>query len=95
MVWLIPSAESSAFHVITLMTYLIGVGGFQHIAVGSVEAFLLIANAQLRLGQMILGFLVPVLLGNVVAGTALFTLISHAHVMNEIPVSADRDRPQS
>jgi formate/nitrite transporter FocA (FNT family) len=59
------------------------------------KRFLLIANAQLGLGEMILGFLVPVLLRNVVGGTALFTLISHAHLMNEIPVSADRDRPPS
>jgi formate/nitrite transporter FocA (FNT family) len=36
---------------------------------------------------------VPVLLGNIVGGTALFTLISHAQVMNEIPTPPDRTRP--
>jgi formate-nitrite transporter family protein len=93
MVWLIPSAETAAFHVITLMTYLISVGGFQHIVAGSVEAFLLVANGQLGLGQMIANFLVPVLLGNIVGGTVLFTLISYAQVMNEIPVAPERNRP--
>jgi formate/nitrite transporter FocA (FNT family) len=93
MVWLIPSAEAAAFHVITLMTYLIGVGGFQHIVAGSVDAFLLIANGQLGLGHLIVGFLLPVFLGNIVGGTALFTLISYAQVMNESPISADRNRP--
>jgi formate-nitrite transporter family protein len=88
-----PSAEAAAFHVITFMTYVIGVGGFQHIVAGSVEAFLLIANGQLGLGHMISGYLVPVFLGNIVGGTALFTLISHAQVMNEMPVLADRNRP--
>ena len=93
MVWLIPSAEAAAFHVITLMTYLIGVGGFQHIVAGSVEAFLLVANGQLGLGHLIVDFLIPVFLGNIVGGTALFTLISCAQVMNEAPISADRNRP--
>jgi formate/nitrite transporter FocA (FNT family) len=90
MVWLIPSAEAAAFHVIAMMTYLIGVGGFQHIVAGSVEAFLLVANGQLEVGDMMVSFVVPVLLGNIVGGTVLFTLISHAQVMSEIPIPPDR-----
>ena len=93
MVWLIPSAEAAAFHVIAMMTYLIGVGGFLHIIAGSVEAFLLVANGQLGLGHMMVSFVVPVLLGNIVGGTVLFTLISHAQVMSEIPAAPDRNRP--
>src|SRR5262249_40347515 len=38
MVWLLPSAEGAQFHVITLMTYLIAVGGFVHIIAGGMEA---------------------------------------------------------
>jgi len=33
---------------------------------------------------MVLQFFVPVLLGNMVGGTALFALISYAQVMKEI-----------
>lgn len=93
MVWLIPSGEAAAFHVIAMMTYLIGIGGFLHIIAGSVEAFLLVANGQLRLGHMMLSFVLPVLLGNIVGGTALFTLMLHAQVMSEIPTPPDRPRP--
>jgi formate-nitrite transporter family protein len=92
MVWLIPSAEAAAFHVIALMTYLIAVGGFQHIVAGSVEAFLLVINGQLGLAHMIAYFVAPVLLGNIVGGTVLFTLISHAQVMSEIPATPDSTR---
>ena len=92
MVWLIPSAEAAAFHVIAMMTYLIGVGGFEHIVAGSVEAFLLVANGQLGLGHMMFSFVVPVLIGNIVGGTVLFALISHAQVMSEIPTPPDRSR---
>ena len=84
MVWLIPSAEAAQFWVITLMTYLIAAGGFAHIVAGSVEAFLLVADGQLGVGAMLLGFTVPVLLGNIVGGTALFALLSYAQVMKEI-----------
>jgi formate-nitrite transporter family protein len=84
MVWLIPSAESAQFHVITLMTYLIAAGGFMHIVAGSVEAFLLVLHGDLAWWAMVSGFFVPVLIGNVVGGTALFALISYAQVMQEI-----------
>jgi formate-nitrite transporter family protein len=33
---------------------------------------------------MIGGFIVPVLIGNIVGGTALFALIAYAQVMKEI-----------
>jgi formate/nitrite transporter FocA (FNT family) len=84
MVWLMPSAEAAQFWVVTLMTYLIAAGGFAHIVAGSVEAFLLVANGQLGIVPMIVNFTLPVLLGNIVGGTALFALLSYAQVMKEI-----------
>lgn len=84
MVWLIPSAEGAQFHVITLMSYLIAAGGFMHIVAGSMEAFMLVANGQLGLPAMTTDFLIPVLLGNVVGGSALFALLSYAQVMKEL-----------
>jgi formate/nitrite transporter FocA (FNT family) len=84
MVWLMPSAESAQFWVITIMTWLIGAGGFAHIVAGSVEAFLLVANGRLDILSMITGFTIPVLLGNIVGGTVLFALLSYAQVMKEI-----------
>jgi len=84
MVWLIPSADETQFHVITLMTYLIAVGGFTHIVAGSVDAFMLVVNGQLGILDMAMNFTVPVFIGNVVGGTALFAMISYAQVMAEI-----------
>jgi len=84
MVWLIPSAETAQFWVVTLMTWLIAAGGFVHIVAGSVEAFLLVSNGELGLGAMVLDFTLPALLGNIVGGTALFALLSYAQVMKEI-----------
>jgi formate/nitrite transporter FocA (FNT family) len=84
LVWMIPSAESLKFHVITLMTWLIAVGGFTHIVAGSLEAWLLMLAGDWSLGWMLWQFMVPVLIGNMIGGTALFAMISYAQVMEEI-----------
>ena len=70
MVWMIPSAENAKFLVITLMTYLIAIGGFTHIVAGSMEAHMLVLNGEWQWWQMLGQFLLPVLLGNMIGGTA-------------------------
>ena len=84
MVWLIPSAEAAQFHVIVISTYLIAAAGFMHIVAGSVEAFLLVLDGQLGVLLMATDFFIPVLLGNIIGGTALFALIAYAQVMKEL-----------
>ena len=53
MVWMIPSAENAKFAVITLMTYLIAIGGFTHIVAGSIEAHMLVLNGEWEWWQML------------------------------------------
>ena len=84
MVWLIPSADTAHVHVVTLMTYLIAAGGFMHIVAGSMEAFMLVVSRDLTWMAMMVHFILPVLAGNIVGGTALFALLSYAQVMKEI-----------
>ena len=84
MVWLLPGAENAQFHVIVLMTYLIAAGGFAHIVAGSVEAFLLVLHGDAGIWPIFADFFVPVLIGNVIGGTALFALIAYAQVVKEI-----------
>ena len=84
MVWLLPSAEAAQFHIIVVITYIIAAGDFMHIVAGSVEAFFLVLNGQFGLQSMVTEFFIPVLIGNVIGGTALFALIAYAQVMKEI-----------
>ncbi len=84
MVWLLPGAEATQFHVIVLMTWLISVAGFVHVVAGSIEAFMLLLNGQMGVWPMLADFFAPVLIGNVIGGTALFALIAYAQVMQEI-----------
>ena len=65
-------------------TYLIAIGGFTHIVAGSMEAYMLVLAGDWEWWRMIGQFVMPVLLGNIVGGTALFALISYAQVMEEI-----------
>lgn len=84
MVWMIPTAESGKAAVIALMTYLISIAGFTHIIAGSMEAYVLALFGQWAWWQVIVDFLIPTLIGNILGGTALFAAISYAQVMKEI-----------
>ncbi len=84
LVWLMPSAEGAEFQMTVVLTYLIAIGGFQHIVAGSMEAFMLVLAGQQSVAQMLLGFIAPVLIGNILGGTVLFAVLSYAQVMNEI-----------
>jgi formate/nitrite transporter FocA (FNT family) len=83
MVWLITSSGGSQVAIVTLMTYLIGIGGFAHVVAGTTESVLLVLKGELSWSAMATGFLLPVLVGNIVGGTLLFALLSHAQVMHE------------
>ena len=84
MVWMLPGAEAAQFHVISMMTWLIAACGLMHIVAGSVEAFLLLVHGSLGVADMIVQFAAPVLIGNIIGGTALFALLAYAQVMKEI-----------
>jgi formate-nitrite transporter family protein len=84
MVWLLPGAEGAQFYVVVMMTWLIAAGGFTHVVAGSTEAFMLALNGGLGFWAMLGDFFVPVLIGNVVGGTALFAMLAYAQVVQEI-----------
>lgn len=84
LVWILPTARNAGFWIITLMTYLIAVGGFTHIVAGSVEAFLLVLVGELSIAEMIAGFFIPVLFGNIVGGTGLFAMLSYGQISQEV-----------
>jgi formate/nitrite transporter FocA (FNT family) len=84
LVWLLPSAEGAEFHMIVVVTYLIAICGAQHIVAGSMEAFMLVLAGSQSVAQIVFGFFIPVLVGNVLGGTVLFAVLSYAQVMKEI-----------
>ncbi len=83
-VWMLPQVENAAFFVILVFTWLIAAGDFTHIVAGSVEMGLLAVTGNLGFIDAIFGFFLPVLFGNVVGGTAIFTLMAWGQVRDEM-----------
>jgi formate/nitrite transporter FocA (FNT family) len=84
LVWMLPSSKGFEIWVIIIMTYLIAIGGFAHVIVGSVEAFVLLLDGQIGFVHAFGGYLLPALVGNVIGGTLLFSLLAYAQVREEI-----------
>jgi formate/nitrite transporter FocA (FNT family) len=87
MVWLLPGAGSARLIVILLITYIVALGGFSHIIAGSVDVLYLVLSGEKGFFSYLIGFLVPVLLGNVVGGSALVAMLNHAQVHREVPAA--------
>ncbi|WP_136067548.1 formate/nitrite transporter family protein [Modicisalibacter radicis] len=83
MVWLIPAAGQAKIWVILIVTYLVAIGGFTHIVAGSTEVIYLVFSGEAGFGEYLLGFVLPALTGNVVGGTFIFALISHAQIRSD------------
>ncbi len=74
LVWMLPSV-SNKFLVIFFMTYLIGLGDFTHVVVGSTEMSYLVWQGEASLGEYLFNFLIPTTIGNIIGGTGVFTLL--------------------
>ncbi len=84
MVWMLAAAEHSRFTVILMSTYVIAIGGFTHIVVGSVETMYLVFAGRLEFLDCVTHFALPTLAGNIVGGSLIFALISHAQVRSDV-----------
>jgi formate/nitrite transporter FocA (FNT family) len=83
-VWMLPSAQNNEVLVIIIFTWLIAVGDFTHIIAGSVEMAFLMVQGLLPLSDALLGFFLPVLLGNIIGGTVVFTMLAYAQIRAEL-----------
>jgi formate/nitrite transporter FocA (FNT family) len=95
MVWLLPAAEQARITVIVLTTYLIALGGFTHIIVGSVETLYLVFAGSLSFVGFVTDFALPTLAGNIVGGSCIFALISHAQVRGDEAGEDEAQEPES
>ena len=84
LVWMLPSSKGFEVWVIMMITWIIAVGDFAHVIVGSAEAFLLLVGGEVGTVAVFGGYLLPALLGNIIGGTALFSALAYAQVREEI-----------
>ena len=83
-VWMMPQADETSFFLILVFTWLIAAGDFAHIVAGSVEMAVMILDGQLGLMAAVFEFFLPVLAGNIVGGTIIFTLVAWGQVRDEV-----------
>ncbi len=81
MVWLLPFAEVARIWVIVFITYLVGIGGFAHIIAGSLSAFAYAASEPGHWIEVVTGFCIPTLIGNILGGVTLVAALGHAQVV--------------
>lgn len=84
MVWMIPAQEQAKFWIIILVTGLMALGDFTHIVVGAVEVSYLAFAGELAWAEFWLVFAGPTLAGNIVGGSFIFALISHAQIRSDV-----------
>jgi formate/nitrite transporter FocA (FNT family) len=95
LVWMRPSSGESFLGLVFLITYVIAVGDFTHVVVGSCEIFLLAWTGQGELGEMMLTNIFPTLLGNLIGGTALFALIAWGQIRRELKATVEKLRDEA
>ncbi len=83
-VWMLPSAKSSAVLVIVMFTWLIAAGDFTHVIAGSNEMFTLVLNGDMNIFNALVYHISPVLIGNILGGTGLFAMLTYGQVHEEM-----------
>jgi formate/nitrite transporter FocA (FNT family) len=82
--WILPNARGSEFWVVTSITYVIAIGGFSHVVVGSGEVWLTWLTGGMSLIDGVASHILPALAGNIIGGTGLFAVVAHGQVRGEI-----------
>jgi formate-nitrite transporter family protein len=84
LVWMMPSVAGNSFWWIIVLTWLIAAGDFAHVVAGSVEMAFLVVTGEISILRGLGGFFLPVLLGNVIGGTMIFTMLAWGQVRHEL-----------
>lgn len=84
LVWMLPRGGSSKLALIVIFTWLIAAADLTHVVAGSVEVALLVLSGDLAAADGVTEFVLPVLAGNILGGTAIFTALAWGQVKLEV-----------
>jgi formate/nitrite transporter FocA (FNT family) len=82
--WLIIAAKGEHFWLVTILTYVIAIGGFAHVIASACGAYVLALTGNAPPLWPLYGFVIPALIGNLVGGTGLFALFTFGQIKEEI-----------
>lgn len=81
-VWMLAAIDTGRIGVIVILTYVVGLAGLTHIIAGSVEVLFLVMVGAKSWGAIVLGYMLPTLIGNSIGGVSLTAAINHAQVVS-------------
>lgn len=84
MVWLMAAVDAARLWIIIGLTWLIALAGLVHVIGSAGEVFFVMFRGDISLAAALGHFVVPTLAGNIVGGSLIFAMISHAQVRSEI-----------
>lgn len=84
MVWLLPTAGPAKILIIALLTWMVALGKLSHIIAGSAEAAYGVWTGAAAVGDYLMRFFLPTLIGNLIGGVALVAMLNHAPVREEM-----------
>ena len=84
MVWLMAAVDAARLWIIVGLTWLIALAGLVHVIGSAGEVFYIAFRGQITWWNALGHFVGPTLAGNIVGGSLIFALISHAQVRSEI-----------
>jgi formate/nitrite transporter FocA (FNT family) len=85
LVWIGPTADSGRALIIVSLTYLIALADLTHVVAGAAEAALLVFDGRMGAEIALWRFVAPAVIGNVIGGSALFTLLVWGQIRAELP----------
>ncbi|HTS47169.1 MAG TPA: formate/nitrite transporter family protein [Bryobacteraceae bacterium] len=88
-VWMLASARGDHLAIILILTYFVGLGGFTHVIAGSIDVLYLVLTGAWAWGDWAILYFLPTLLGNVLGGVSLVSLLNHAQVVSGQSHKAD------
>lgn len=81
-VWMMASRRGGALALIVILIYFVGLGEFTHVIAGSIEVLYLVMAGSYGWGTWLIDYLLPTLLGNILGGVALVSVLNHAQVVS-------------
>ena len=81
MVWMNAATNASRVPIIVILTYIVSLAGLTHVIAGSVEVIYLVLLGDRSWFSFFSGYMLPTLIGNILGGVALVSVVNHAQVV--------------
>jgi formate/nitrite transporter FocA (FNT family) len=88
-VWMLAATDSGRVTIIIILTYIVGLANLTHIIAGAVEVLFPVMVGKVSWGHVVLGYLLPTLIGNSIGGVSLTAAINHAQVVSGMATKAN------